>query len=69
MKHTASAEFDDFVWGRLQEEAARQEVTVDQLVAHAAIYYLGDLDSGRIATRVLRMEEDDSESAGPPADG
>jgi len=48
---------DDFAVEALRDEAARQGVAVEQLVAHAVSYYLADLDSGRITRRVLRHPE------------
>jgi hypothetical protein len=46
-----TVEFDSFASARLDEEAASQGVTVEELVRHAVMYYLADLDSGRPATR------------------
>jgi hypothetical protein len=55
--HRATLEFSDFAWRALSEEAERQAVPLEELVAHAALYYLADLHSGRLAARVLRREE------------
>jgi hypothetical protein len=43
---------DDRTWQALNEEAAREGLTVEELVTFSALYYLADLDSGRIARRV-----------------
>ena len=48
-----AVEFDEFGWSALVAEAARQNVTPEELVVHATMYYLSDLDSGRAAARVL----------------
>jgi hypothetical protein len=32
-------------------------VAVEELLAHAALYYLSDLDSGRMAARVFRPRQ------------
>ena len=48
-----TAEFDDFGYALLRAEAERQGVPVEDLLAHAALYYLADVDSGRAAHRVL----------------
>jgi hypothetical protein len=39
---------DGFAAQALREEAARQDVPVEQLAAYAVSYYLADLDSGRL---------------------
>ena len=36
-------------WGALSEEADRQGVATDVLAIHALLYYLADIDSGRVA--------------------
>ncbi len=59
-----SIEFSDFMFASLTEAAEKQGVKVEELVKHAAVYYLGDLDSGRVAARVFR----ESESEDPPED-
>ena len=43
---------DDFGARALREEAARQGVPVSELAAYAVMYYLADLDSGRITRDV-----------------
>ena len=45
--------FDDETWMALAEEAGRQGVEAEELAVHALLYFLADLDSGRIAD-VLR---------------
>jgi hypothetical protein len=40
---------DGFACDALEEEAARLDVPVDELARFALLYYLADLDSGRIA--------------------
>ena len=44
-------------WRDLDKEAERQEVSVERLLTHAIIYFLADLDAGRVE---LRMLEEDS---------
>lgn len=39
---------------RLEQEAERQDLGVERLVEHAAIFYLADLDAGRVAARIIR---------------
>lgn len=40
-------------WAGLESEAGRQGVPLTQLLEHAALLYLVDLDSGRVAKRLL----------------
>ena len=54
-----AVEFDEFGWSALVAEAARQNVSPEELVAHATMYYLSDLDSGRPAARVFEGGEPD----------
>jgi hypothetical protein len=41
------------VWQDLEEEAARKVVSLERLLEHAAMYLLGDLDSGRASESTL----------------
>ena len=45
-------------WQALNDEARRQGVTLEELVVHAAMYYLADADSERFSRRVLPSQED-----------
>jgi hypothetical protein len=56
--NSATIQLSDFAWSALVAEAKRQEVPVEDLLAHAAMYYLADLDSGRVAARVFRPDQD-----------
>ena len=40
---------DSFSWEALELEGARLGVPVEELVGFAVLYYLADVDSGRIA--------------------
>jgi hypothetical protein len=40
---------DDTTWAALAEEAGRQGVTPEALAVHAVLYFVADLDSGRLA--------------------
>jgi len=55
MRYRLEIEFDEFGWEALNEEARRQAVGVEELLAHAAMYYLAHADKGR-AGRVLSEE-------------
>ena len=45
-------------WKRLEREAERQGVALERLLEHAALFYLADIDSGRLADRVLDRSEE-----------
>jgi hypothetical protein len=51
-RHTLALELDAFAWETLAEQAAELGVDVEELVAFAALYYIADLDSKRIARRL-----------------
>jgi len=42
---------DEFAWDTLQHESTRLKVSEEELIAFAVMYYLADVDSGRIARR------------------
>ena len=48
---------------RMQAEATRQGVPLDQLYEHAALVYLADIDAGRVADRVLERAEGTEDDA------
>ena len=43
---------DEATWQAMSNEAARQGVSMDALAVHAVLYYLADLNSGRVAGRL-----------------
>jgi hypothetical protein len=45
-------ELDDDLHAQLELESRRQQVTPDLLAAHAVLYFLTDLDTGRAAARL-----------------
>src|SRR5262249_53145272 len=53
MKHKVEVEFDEFGWAVLTETAQREGVAIEELVVHAAMYYLADQDVKRVARRPL----------------
>jgi hypothetical protein len=46
-------DLDADTWRELDKEAQRQEVSVERLLTHAIIYFLADLDAGRVERRML----------------
>jgi hypothetical protein len=55
MKRSMTLELDEFGRTTLETEARRHALSPEQLVGHAARYYLADRDSGRPAYRVPRF--------------
>jgi predicted DNA-binding ribbon-helix-helix protein len=49
---------DDATWAALAEEAERQGVTAETLALHALVYFLADLESGRVAGLLEEALED-----------
>lgn len=46
-------DIEDSLWREVRLEAARQHVSVTQLLEHAALYYAAELDAGRLTERIL----------------
>jgi hypothetical protein len=49
-------DLDSDSWNELKQEAERQEVSLERLLEHAIIYFLADLDAGRVEGRALGEE-------------
>ena len=47
---------DDTAWEGFKAEAEAQDVPVERLLEHAALYFVADLNSGRVAARILENE-------------
>jgi hypothetical protein len=45
---------EGFAWDTLDEEAAREGITTEELITFSVLYYLADVDSGRISRRITR---------------
>jgi hypothetical protein len=58
---------EGFAWEALERESERSGVPVEELVAFAVLYYLADLDSGRIARQVMRSPFPDPSEFYPDA--
>ena len=55
-------ELTDEEWDSLAYEARRQDADVERLVEHLTLYYLADLEAGRITARILRSLGDPPEA-------
>jgi hypothetical protein len=56
---TLRVRLDDDTWRALEEEAAEQSVSTETLAVHAIMYFLADLDSGRLADLLEGALEED----------
>jgi hypothetical protein len=52
-----AVDLDADSWNELDEEAGRQGVSVERLLEHAIVYFLADLDAGRVEQRMLDEDE------------
>jgi hypothetical protein len=43
---------DEDLWQRLEKEAVGQQVTPQQLIEHAVLYFTAEIDAGRITRRI-----------------
>ena len=59
-------ELDARTLKRLEQEAERQGLGRERLVEHAAIFYLADLDAGRVAERIIRRADSSEKPPGAP---
>lgn len=50
---------DQFTHEALEQEAAQLDVSIEELLRFAALYYLADHDSGRIARRLPLLSSPD----------
>lgn len=46
-------EIKDDLWHSFEAEAVRQDISPQQLLEHAAFYFVAELDAGRITQRIL----------------
>jgi hypothetical protein len=50
---------DEDLWQAFELEARRQAVTPSMLAGHAALYYVAEVDAGRITQRIVDHLEDE----------
>ena len=55
-----SLRLEGFAWEAIEQESAHLGVPVEDLIAFAVLYYLADIDSGRIARRITRSPYPDA---------
>jgi len=59
---------EGYAWETLDEEAEREGITTDELITFSVLYYLADIDSGRISRRITRSPYPHRASPAPPRD-
>jgi hypothetical protein len=54
---------DEETWQAVRDEAERQDVSAAELARHAVLYFLADVDSGRVGARLERVLRDRPDQA------
>ncbi len=62
-QRSLTVQLEGFAWETIEQESDRLGVPVDELVAFSVLYYLADVDSGRIARRISRSPYPDAADA------
>jgi len=60
---TVTVEIDGEVMRRVEDEGERRGVAVERVCEYAALFFLADLDAGRVAEQVIQRARS---GAGPP---
>jgi hypothetical protein len=58
-ERSLTVRLDGFAWEALEQESARLGVPVEDLIAFSVLYYLADIDSGRIARQIPQSPHSD----------
>jgi hypothetical protein len=58
-------ELDEVDWSALEVEAVAQRVSLETLLEHAALLFIADVDSGRLAVRIAEDDFDEEEGRDP----
>lgn len=53
-QHSVNVPMDGFAWEAVERESARLGVSVEDFIAFSVMYYLADVDSGRISRQISR---------------
>jgi hypothetical protein len=64
---TIALDIDEGIAQQLEQEAERRGVALERVYEHAALFFLADLDAGRVAEQVVRRarSESDPTQSGP----
>jgi hypothetical protein len=53
-ERTVTLTLEGFAWDTLDEEASIEGITTEELITFSLLYYLADIDSGRISRRITK---------------
>jgi len=53
-ERSLSLRMDGFAWQAIEEQCERLGVSVEEFVTFSTLYYLADLDSGRVSRQIAR---------------
>jgi hypothetical protein len=53
-ERSVTLRLEDFAWDAIYGEASSAGSTIEELIAFSVLYYLADIDSGRISRRISR---------------
>jgi hypothetical protein len=54
VERSVTLRLEDFAWEAIDGEASSVGSTIEELIAFSVLYYLADIDSGRISRRISR---------------
>jgi hypothetical protein len=67
-ERSVTLRLEHFAWEAIDGEASSEGSTIEELIAFSVLYYLADVDSGRISRRISRSPyqtlPDDRQSGG-----
>ncbi len=52
-EHQLTLQLDEFAWEAIELECSKLGVSVEEFISFSVLYYLADIDSGRVARRIL----------------
>lgn len=53
-ERSVTLRMDGFAWEAIEQQCDDQGVSVEDFIAFSALYYLADIDSGRVARQIAR---------------
>jgi hypothetical protein len=59
-ERSVNVALEGFAWEAVEQQSAHMGVSVEDFVAFSVLYYLADVDSGRVARRISRSPYTDS---------
>lgn len=53
-EHSVTLRIDGFAWEAIEQQCDGLGVSVEEFIAFSTLYYLADIDSGRVSRQILR---------------